>query len=385
MALCIPLRFAVADLVVFSGKAPPWAKTDAPPLTNLVTSYSHTIADRYGFESATLSYEGGVAEVVEALNLLGRRLTVIGPYGRVCWQGMFYTIEVTAPGQQHSISMENVANRVKVRFTAPFGTSAVSSTYSDTTSQARYGIKDYVQAGGAKTKTAADQLAQRILYERKQPPPATSITLQSGPRDGSGWAITLNCVGIYEALGFCVTSNTSTTSTVTTTQVATLLTSDPNAWVVAGDIVASGISDVETMAEDTTRRAKIEELLGQGNSSGQPLSWGVYEDRRLSIVPWAGTGVTPLAPGPTAIYKTSQNDMQIRNADSVPVDWWDVRPNSRYILTDLLDVAALSSTGNTTTAGVVGRVSFSCDEASLSLSLEGVYQSSADAIIARVR
>ncbi len=386
MTLCIPLRFVTSDLVAYTGKAPPWAKVERVPLNELVTTYQHTIADRYGFESATLTYQGGVGEVIQALALLGQRLTVYGPYGRQCWQGMFWSIDVASAGQQHSIGMEAIANRVMVRFTAPFGASATSTVYSDTDSQARYGRKDYVQAGGAKSLVAANNLAQRILTERKQPPPATAINLASGPQEGTGWTITLHCVGLYESLGFCLTSNASTTSTVTTTQVATLLASDPNAWVVAGDIVASGVSDVETIEEDGTRRAKIEQLLGLGNSSQQPLSWGVYEDRKFTIVPWAGAGYTPLAPGPQTFYKVNQNDMLIRNYEGVPVEWCDVRPNYRYVLSDLLDVKALTSSSyTTTTAGVVGRVTFGCSADAMSLSLEGVYQSSADAIIARVR
>ncbi len=384
MSICVPFTFIVGDLIAASG-APPWAKQEIPNLSALVTSYTHAIADRYGFESATLQYTGDADMAVAALNLLGRSLTVVGPYGRVCWEGMFHRIGVSASGQDHSISLENVANTVKVRFTAPFGSSAVSSTYSDTASQARYGVKHLVQTGGADTLAAANSLAQRILNERKDPLPDTAVQLQTGAADKVGWLMTLDCVGLYEELGWCVTSNTTTSTAATTTQVATLLASDPNAWIVAGDIVASGISDTQFIAEDTTRRAKIETLLGQGDSSNQPLSWGVYENRAFSVIPWAGTGTVPLAPGPLPLYRTNQNEMTIRNADGGIVDWWDVRPNYRYTLSTLLDVAVLNGTGNTTNAGVAGRVSFSCSQDAMSLSLEGVYQSSADAIIARLR
>jgi hypothetical protein len=383
MPLLIPFTFIIGDLTTVVG-APPQAQQAPPNLNELVTTYSHSIADRYGFESATIGYTGDRAMALNALNLLGRSLTIGGMRGAVCWDGLVWSVDVSAAGVSHSVSLENVANRIKVRFTAPFGTSAVSSTYSDSTSQALYGIKDMVVTGGAKTLIAANALAQRVLFERKTPSPEVGIGLQTGEVDSAGWTITLNCVGLYETLGYCVTSSTSTTSTVTTTQVASLLAGDPNAWVLAGDIVASGISDVETIDEDTPRRAKIEALLNQGNSSNQPLSWGVYEDRKFTVTTWAGSGVTPAASEPTRLYTTNQQEMTIRNAEGSIVDWWHVRPNYRYAI-DLLDSATLTSVGNSATTGVIGRVSFSCDEQSMSLNLEGVYRSSADAIIARVR
>lgn len=384
MTLRIPFNFVVGDLTTITG-APPWARQEPPNLAALVTSYDQSIADRYGFESASLSYTGDATMAVAALNLLGRSLTVAGPRTRVCWDGIIWRVSVSSGGEQHSISMENIANYVFVRFTAPFGfAGAKSSIYQDSDSQTRYGRKDFVQTGGAKTKAAADALAQRILFERKAPPPESGISLQTGDATGSGWQITIECVGLYEALGFCTTSSTSTTSTVTTTQVASLIASDPNAWITAGDITASGISDVETIPEDSTRRAKIEELLGQGNSSNQPLSWGIYEDRKFTVTTWAGSGVTPLASEPTRLYTTNQQEMTVRNGEGVIVDWWDVRPNYRYALS-LLDSASIRAIGTDTTVGVASRTSFHCDEEGMSLNLEGVYQSSADAIIARIR
>ena len=159
---------------------------------------------------------------------------------------------------------------------------------------------------------------------------------------------------------------------------------DPNGWVSAGDIVASGISDVETIADDSTRRVKIEELLGQGNSSNQPLSWGVYEGRKFSVTTWAGSGVAPAASEPTRLYATNQQSMVVRNGEGVEVDWWDVRPNYRYTI-GLLDSSTGVATGNSATTGVIGRVSFTCSEDAMSLNLEGAHHSSADAILARVR
>jgi hypothetical protein len=392
MPLCIPFQFWIgesrsANIVLTSG-IPAWAKQEPPMLSALVTNYSHTIADRYGFESASLTYTGDRNAALGALNLLSRPLTVASPYGSIPWDGLIYRVTAKSASEQHSISMESLANWINVRFTASFGTSASTVaggvTIQDATSQERYGRKDYVATGGAKTLTAATALGRRILAERKSPLPENGVHLQTGDATDNGWEITLECVGLYEELGWCLTSNTATTSTQTTSQLTDLLLSDPNSWIGLGTITASGISDVVTMPEDSTRRQKIEELLGQGNSSNQPLSWGVYEDRLLTVVPWAGAVSVPLAPGPTRIYATNQQEMTIRNGEGSIVNWWDVRPNAVYRLS-LLDSATITTAGNSTTTGVIGRVSFSCSESDMSLDLEGVYQSSADALIARVR
>lgn len=346
---------------------------DLPNINGIVDSYDHASADKFGYESASVSFNSSLADGAWMLSALGRQFTVYDPYGIQCWQGIIHSITLRASGIDHTISLEKLANRIRVRFTTPFGTNAVSSTASDTTSQARYGVKDLVQSGGAKTKTEADALATRLLKELTIPPSNTAVAVAAKQERETACAVTLNCVGLYETLAWAVTSNTSTSQSETTAQATALLSATPNDWISAGRITASGLNASQFIAQDTTYRAKLEELLELGMSDGTPLSWGVYNDRQLEVVPFAGVNV---GSAPIRRLSTSTQEPIIRNADGSEVLWWRVRPNYAYS-SDLLDDGSAK--------GVVGRVSFRCDTNGMSLSLEGTDRSSADALIARTR
>lgn len=368
--LCIPFRFAIQPLLQ---AAPTVRNLELPDINGLVNSYQHASSDKFGYESATLQYNATVADGIWLLTALGKLITVSDPYGADSWQGIIHSITIRANGVDHTISMEQLANRIRTRFTTALGTNGVSNVLNDSVSQNRYGIKDFVQSGGARTKGEADALAARLLKERAKAPSATALTLATNTARETACSISINCIGLYETLGWAITANSSTSQSETTTQAVTLLAATPNAWITPGRITASSFNASQYIAPDTTYRAKIEELLELGMSSGVPLSWGVYNNKAFEIVPWAGVDVGSM---PARRLVTSTQEPIVRNADGSEVPWWRVRPNY-YYSSDLLSDGSAE--------GVVGRVSFSCSSEGMSLSLEGTDRSSADALIARVR
>lgn len=362
-----------------------WAQPITPMLAGKLTSYQHTIADRFGFESATLAYSGDRSEMVRALGLLGRTVTTVAPSGAVMWDGIITRVRVAVAGVEHSISTDELYNRVKVRYTTRLGSAFVTATQNDTVSQARYGIKELVSSVGTIDPTTALDLAERLLKEYKNPPADMSLNLATGDAGGVG-EITLEATGFYASLGYTTTSKTSTANVNSLTQVDALVEAiDTNLWISTGTIEAAGISTSEYIAPDTTHLAKIESLLGFGDSNGDPLSWGVYEDRLFHVVGWAGASLTWIgvsAFGGTRTYRLYLGEGAIRNGENLPVPWWLVRPNIAYSL-DLLDVGN-TNVGDGTTTGVASRVTFAASEGSMSLTLESENRSSAAARIARI-
>lgn len=380
--MLIPIRLSLFE--VGTAGAPSTTAALLPP--GVLVSYSQSIKDKYGYESMQATYVTTLEDALAwfATGLM-RSVICSGPDAGTIWEGFVNEVELKAGQESRSISLDNMANRIKVRYNAPGGSGGTSSTVSDTTSIAQYGTKDAVLSLGDASLTAATNKATRALVELKQPRASGSIGISTG--DLGNVELTITAAGWYSTLGWVVTSRTSTTVTSTTTQVGALLaTSAPGIGAVnpflstaTTSIVASGISDVETIEADTPFVEKIETLLEQGDSIGNPLSWGVYADRIFVVEASA-------AASPTAIgYTRSIAEGIIRDVYSNPVNWWDVRPNAMYQVRELLDANPAVLNADTAGRSYISRVSFSIDQDSISLSLEGSNGESIDRIIARVR
>lgn len=335
-------------------------------LSGLIASIEWSITDMGGFESATITINGASPEeVLYWMDLLGSWLTVWGKDGRVGWEGRLITVEGTLGQERRSRSLEGMGNRVKVRYTTVNGVPGVSSTVSGAASQTKYGVRDLVETLPTTTSTAAGNRATTLLAAKQWPKNTASSTIGTGEAGEASLVLTFQ--GAYYELGGLVTSSTSTTSTVTTTQLTTLLTAfnAVNAYLSAvyTAIVASGISDTEFIATDTSYREKIESLLGQGNGTNR-YAWGVYEDREFSAVVWAGATPTVIT------YLRHLADGRVFTPAGAVVDFWNVRPNAMCELADLKDVGPAATEVDAAARFYVSRVTFRADESGIGVTLE---------------
>lgn len=303
-------------------------------------TYEHTIANRFGFESATITFGATRADALDWLQQLMSSLQVDGPDADRVWEGFLTRAEVRIGQVQHSRSLEKMANRMRVRYTTVNGVAGVSSTASALTSQYLYGIRDDVVTLNTATSTAAGNLRDAELAARQWPVSETSIA--SGPPvDGAAAQVTLTFAGWYDTLGWVLTSRTDTTTESTTAQVIALLGSSPgisstNQFISQSSrrIAASGVNATRKIDDDTTYRTKMEALLQQGNGTGQNVAWGVYEDRVFVVEGWAGNT-------PSTVAYTYDLDWQtVYDANLGGAIWpWQVRPNKMVLIPGLLDVA----------------------------------------------
>ena len=219
-----------------------------------------------------------------------------------------------------------------VRYSEPGGAQGDSASFSSAASQALFGIKDRVINASVALSAAASNQAQTILNYIAFPRSKQSSAAGTGRGD---LGITLTFWGKYALLDWLLTSSTSTTSTATSTQIASLLASYAaiNAFFSssAANIVATGVSDTEYIEPDTTYREKIERLLARGNSAQQPLAWGFYDDDAFVVAARASANPS------TITYYESEASGQIRDQWQNVLDVWDVRPNAMSQIVDLID------------------------------------------------
>lgn len=335
-------------------------------LADRVMDYTHTISNAFGFESMTCSFPTTLDGAMDWLgDGLGRSVVVYGPDAEIVWEGFLETITATIGGETRSVSLRDMANRVRVRYTSVLGTAATIATASDTISQAKYGIKDAVLTLNESDSTEAGHYQTTMLAKLKNPLSGPSATAATG--EAGAVQLSLSFAGWYATLDWLLTSNTSTTKTSTTTQVGTLLAAynAVNAFFASAtnNITSSGITAVEYIEQDTSYRQKIEALLKRGNGTN-PYAWGVYEGRTFFAKAYAGAT-------PTSIdYQRRIGEPFVRDAAGGIINAWNVRPDTNYRAVDLLDVAPISTAQDSAAQFYVARTTCSINSDSVSVTLE---------------
>lgn len=349
-------------------------------LADAIDRYEHTITATCGFESMRCSFVAREDRALHWLERLGAACVVSGPDAEVVWEGMLTGVQIQFGQESVSLSLDGMANRVKVRYTDELGTPGSTATASDAASQGRYGTRDLVLSIGETNATTAANLRDRALAQYKNPVAQTEGSVQTG--DLGDVRVSLSFAGYYTTLDWLLTANTSTTSTSTTTQVQTLLTAYAaiNGFVSTnyGNISSSGVSDTEYIAPDTTYRQKIEHLLQQGNSNNDRLAWGVYEDRRMAVTVWAGAS-------PTVIhYIRHLGEAHVRDAQGGGiVAPYTVRPDRNYRVVNAIDEQPIG-TVDTLATRYIERVTCSASGTSMGVTIEPQASTGLDALLARM-
>lgn len=330
--------------------------TTIPELRERITSYTHTISDHFGFESMEVSFPCVLEEAVEWLaNGLMRSVVVCDPDGRVVWEGYLHTITAALGQKPVALSLDGMANRVTCLYTNVLGQPGTSGAISDTDSQAVFGTKDRIVSLSEDTGTAATNKATIVLADVAFPKSREATAAMTG--DLGEVSLTLAFEGWYGTLGWVTTSRTSTTNTAISTQVIALLGTGSPGIGATNDFLSTSTANIMTIANTatekieagTTYREKIEALFGQGTGTN-PVTWGVYEDRKFYAVAWAGANPT------TITYQESIATSDIYDSVGNVIPPWLVRPNAMAQVVELLDVGPVAGAVDTLARKYVGRV-----------------------------
>jgi hypothetical protein len=354
----------------------------AAALQDRIDSYQHTIDHHIGFETMTCSFACSLEEALDWLaNGLGRSVEVSGPDCEIVWEGFLETIEAQIGQERRSVSLRDMANRIRVGYQTVLGTQGQRPTsttfFEDADSYALYGKKDLALAiGNTSDGTEVDDYGNAMLAKLSNPQAAPSSQVASG--DLGDIRLMLTFAGWYTTLDWVLASSTSTTKTTTTTQIGTLLTdiATVNNFISTAttNITASGVTATEYIEPDTTYRAKIEALLARGNGTN-PYAWGVYESREFYAAPWAGAS-------PDAVdYQRHLGESEVLDSAGAPVAFWNVRPDAMYQVIELLDVAPVATQQDAAGRFYVARVTCSISEGQISVQLEPEQSSDLEAVL----
>lgn len=362
-----------------AGGIPDTSRLLAPPP---LESYQHSITATSGFESCELTAHVTPDVALYWLqNGLMASAIMSGPEIERVWEGALVQVQATFGQEQRSVSLDAMANRVRCRYTTVLGTPGTTTFASNATSNTRYGTKDSVLGIGNSSATPAAALRDAELARRAFPVAVPTSTIATG--DLGDVSLTLNFAGWYALLDWLLTANSATSSAVTTTIVQNLLTTyaavNPFLSTDYSQIVASGLNESQYIAPDTTVRAAIETVLGLGNSAGQRLAWGVYENRRFQVAPWAGA--TPTA----TTYRRTLDSPLISDVNGLTIQPWNVRPNAMVEVVDLLDIGAPATAVDTGAQYFVERVTCTINGGTIGVTLEPAAGDSLDARLSRIK
>ena len=359
----IPLTTVVYD----RGAAGAFIWQNPVSLAGRLTSYEDAIEARGGFVSLRVTFRCSAAELKEWLDAgLLRGMRSYTPRGRLRWEGVLIELKAQIGPITITRSLEDMANMLLVSYGTDQGGTANSAIFSSAASIAEYGTKMLQADLSTTTAAGAANWAETELTKAAWPQRSREITLDD---DGGGdITVGLRAVGRYVLLDWLLTTNTSTSTTATNTQLIALLTAynAVNNWfsTSAADVISTGHSDTEYIDPYTSYQEKIEALLSQGNSAKQALAWGVYEGGAFTVRVWAGA-----APSVVSYYRDAR-DKTVRDPSGNIVEPWDILPDAMAEDVALLGMAEDAAAIATETREYIARVGLRIGAGGVQLTME---------------
>jgi hypothetical protein len=287
--------------VAFTDRAgSPWLPPDG--LRFAVDSLAKSAALPY--KRATITATGPRDAVFELLEALRYGVKIYAADDPAVWLGYVDAVSVNDRGNLVGLALDDMANRVAVRYsyvepgTDTVGTRADTAWADDLASQGEFGVKELWLSRDGMTAAAALQLRDTYLatHALPSPPPASY--------NGMGAAevtATLQCRGWLSTLDWTYYANASTASTATSTQIAAILTACPFVTSVTVE-TASGISTSAYRKGDKTALDELLALLEMGTTNGRQYQLEIDEARNVRVVE---------APADTEIAYRRRSDGQI--------------------------------------------------------------------------
>jgi len=259
-----------------------------------VSNIRTTKRDMGGYWEASFQIIPESREEAQALlaNILGRQVQIFHDYGDLAWEGMVNTVEMETGTSTLINSLNDMGNKVWCRYTAIGGASVSRSTvYQNATSQAKYGIKDFVLSGGEINSASADQYAKLYRDWNYWPRPNLQQINTEGqvldlPR------LTVKCIGYIRAFDWRVYNQTVLTGTATIQVVMTAIVTACGQFVA--DTVIEPNNTLVTQEYDADRKALdiMESLASLGDSDGYAWLMGMTVGRLFYLT----QAVPPIRP-----------------------------------------------------------------------------------------
>jgi len=243
--------------------------------------------DMGGYHSMT--FEMVVEEAIARQYLsqgVGRNVELFYEDGRTAWEGMISAVELDTGTARIRTTIDNMGNYVWVRHQPVGGGAAVRSNIAENAaSQARYGYKHWVIAGGELDAGVADQMAEKWLRGNYWPQPVLDqISFDATSMQAK---LKFNCIGYYHTLNWCVYNQTALSGEADADSVISAILADAHVgqFIESTDI-RTNVTQV-TQEFDADRRAKdiLESIAALGDVSYLPWVVGVGPGREFYYRP----------------------------------------------------------------------------------------------------
>ena len=238
-----------------------------------------------GFWDAGFTIEAGAnLERIENYLLYGlnRSVCFYNHFGILVWEGFIFSMTMTVGGSSFEVSLKSMANRVWVRYNAgQDGETLRSTKKNDTSSQARWGIKEKV-VGGANigTLAQADAKAQSILDITKDPN-RVEASLAIGNL-AAGARLDITCHGYFRTLEWRTYAQITSHDTLDSDGQIQAIVDDAGQFIAGTDLTDNPTQVTQEYDNDITAAQAILNITSNGNEdNSKRYLVGVREGRIL--------------------------------------------------------------------------------------------------------
>lgn len=299
-------------------------------------NYQHTISAQGWFDTAScdvqVRLDGDGQKMIESYLGCFVAIYVDNPEVPI-WEGLINRVTYNVGTGTFTISLDEMANRVSVVYTAAANAAAETAVVNNTTSQALYGIKqEQIEFGGDPSAgTQRTSLRDTILAQRAFP--LASISQAQGQTN----IVHLELIGIFHTLEWEKNfSGTTAASTAAGTRVAALIGAIANGTTFFNNADTTQISANAMTVPTQQRGASWWEMIVKIAESGDATNYWV-------------AGILPTDPNlgtrrayyrqsnATVTYTARQSDgLKPRTMQGKPIPPWMIVPDCAIRVDDLL-------------------------------------------------
>ena len=322
------------------------------PIANSVISYvadhktfnwSHKITATNGFDSASFDLILNKDQMEQFFNDgLSRMVTRYSENGNIIvWQGYINSMTLTQPGMKSGLSLDNMFNRVSIRYTKitsgtnPPGESSTRTTQLQATdSQDKYGIKQIIYSPPAEKlkQTVAEQMRATFLEQYREPRRnAATITGAAEPR------LHVECKGYKHTLSWRMYRQVAGTGDKNANLIIADMLGFGDLFIDSSDLGINTSQVHKYYNDDFTILELVDNIAGLGDSSNN--RWVAYvKENRTFVYELASTDIK-------YFRRLSDVHQTIYDAMGRKVPYWEIQPNAWIKTTDVqpftVDPAAL--------------------------------------------
>lgn len=306
-------------------------------LTNQVSNYQQTISNTKGYDTARFQIQTDLNHAEDWLMFgIGRHLKINDESQVRAWEGFINKITYRVGTTTITVGpLLEVANKVATTYSTidtsmeppTLGIRETTSFAEDADSQVNYAIFEEIISQGGSTQTLAEQIRDKGLIDRKDPPRSNDDNFQQIAQP----IVRVDCLGYYYFLNAYLYNNTGVTGTEDiSTKIQNILAADPN------NIFSTDYSQITTNTipvqqyENDDARAKtiMEDLIGMGDTSDNRYNFMVLKDRRISYQ------AAPLTTG--YVFRLSDRSRILEDTVGNRIRPWAALPGKWRKIPDLL-------------------------------------------------